>query len=367
MKEGIIIKRVIKILETTDGVEVLNTNRKIFLPKLSYSAAKDIFTSNDLSPKAKKLKDNVLTAIQRNEYEVQDSIKDVYNVGNKVLLVKDYCKNCLALQYPYGTLKKYNINEEFVKEKYDKNKILTFDDDGITNINNLYHISHAKCCPLKITPLKEVVNSEHRVDESYLDSDLINKIVTSYKFTLFTLWHLEAIIFGESYTFYGLTKGKAIEKLYTFILKKFYNYTDFGIGLTMEGAFINYISNVKNSEDLNENLENVDLEKNEFFNSVNFNEEVIEAKFINIKGPFNITYLKVLTENSNYSSIGSNLEEGLADIYVQLNHKESFICNEGGCKEINNINMINTLKLLHYEDGLSKIYKFIVLGADNSV
>lgn len=342
----------------------------VSLSKVPYKVINYIFTHKELEPKIEKLKSNILNALQRDDEKPHSSIKNQYNIGSQVLLIKDYCEQCLALQYPYGTVVKYDLPKEFAQNHYDKNKAVTLDEYGITKVSNINYISHAKCCPMNISPLKEVediLNMESNIDEHYLDNDLIDKVAISYKFALHNLWHLEAYIFGKSYIFYALTKALAIEKLYIFILKNFYNYSNFGIGLTIKSAYTNYLSNVKRIEGFNQGLIVIDLHNNELFNSLDFKEEIVDAKLFNQKTPFNISYLQVLTQSGTYSSIASTLEDCLVDVWIQLENKEHFICNRNSERGIDHFNIENTLELLQYEDALSKKYKFIVLGADNSV
>jgi hypothetical protein len=360
---------VIKIIETSKGVEILGGNKVISLPKTSYKEVKDMFTNVLLDHKHEILKEAILEKLKKEHSKRAEIKRRKYSTGNKVLLIENCCERCLALQYPFGSNKEYAIPKEFDEINYDEDKLFTLDEKGIVEVKNAGIIAHAKCCPLKCDSFlpNEASKEEKIINESYLEWELISEIVDNKQFILKDIWELSADIFGERFVFYGLNKKDAIEKLYRFVLKSYYNYSGFGIGFTTNSAYLDYVSQAEETKCEDINWTEVNFEHNETYKLLKLEGEILKARYVNCKDFFELKYMDFITKSGRYTTVGGTIEECLLNLWIKLKKEEYYNCNNPKVKDTSFDLKKHYLELKVYEDALSTKYKFIILGGDNSV
>ncbi|QAA31113.1 hypothetical protein [Clostridium manihotivorum] len=360
---------VIKIIETSKGVEILGGNKVISLPKTPYKEVKDMFTNVLLDQKHEILKEAIFDKLKKDHSKKGKIAKHKYSLGNKILLIENCCEKCLALQYPFGSNEEYVIPEEFDEIYYDEDKLFTLDEKGIVEVRNAGNIAHAKCCPLRCNRLlpNEMPKEESMVNESYLEWELISEIVDNKQFILKDIWELSADIFGERFVFYGLNKKAAIEKLFRFVLKNYYNYSGFGIGFTTKSACLDYISQAEKIKCEDINWTEVNLEHNETYKLLKLEGELLKARYVTCKDFFETKYIELITKSGKYTTVGSTIEDCLLDLWIKLKKKEYYNCNNPKVKDTSFDIKEQPFELKVYEDALSTRYKFIILGGDNSV
>ncbi|WP_371069509.1 hypothetical protein [Sediminibacillus sp. JSM 1682029] len=340
-----------KIIKGENGVKVLNGNKMIELKNIDYQHIKSLCEQKNIH-----IHNQFFASLsQKMHLEVKTAqLKTVYSLGNQTLFVSNYCERCLALLFPISTLVHHKLPSYLESQLFRENKQVIMDKFGIVSIKSLMNISHVSCCPVDKKEVEEIL-PEGKINERNLRDSILSNAVSRLAFKHDKgVWKIEANIFGKNQLFLGVSKQSVVEKLYVYILCRYYHYSEYGIGFTPKSAYLNLRrkSLLNHFEGNEKQLVNI----GHLLREIGISYPISKASFIHIDDkrlPFSV--LKLVVKDRSYNGIGFSLEECLVDIVEQVESGRAAIQN----KELDE----NRNKTLYrYRDALSDKYQFIILG-----